>query len=140
MNQLIYLAGPILGRSDTDCKLWRQHAEKLWAGPTLNPMMRDYRGREQEPGVEVEIVEGDKADIDRARGLLVYFDRPSVGTAMEVLYAWQMGKPVVVLNASGSPVSPWLRYHSSAIIDSQDPAGVRRDIAYALAKLSTLIG
>lgn len=133
---LIYLAGPILGRTDADCKNWRAFAVRIWPGATLDPMARDYRGREQEPGVEVEIVEGDKADIDRCAGLLVYFDGPSVGTSMEVLYAWQMGKPVVVVNASGKPVSPWLRYHASSIHESEDP---RLAITNACARLLGLI-
>ena len=46
--------------------------------------------------------------------LLVHFDRPSVGTSMEVLFAWQIGKYVVIANVSGAPLSPWLLYHSHA--------------------------
>jgi hypothetical protein len=46
--------------------------------------------------------------------VLIHFDRPSVGTSMEVLFAWQIGKYVVIANVSGAPLSPWLLYHSHA--------------------------
>ena len=68
---------------------------KLGEENTLDPMRRDYRGREMEC-VE-EIVEGDKLDIDISTHILVIYDRPSVGTSMEVLYAWERKKPVIVV-------------------------------------------
>jgi nucleoside 2-deoxyribosyltransferase len=138
-SALIYLAGPINGRTDSDCKDWREYAKSRWGGPTLDPMSRDYRGREQEPGIAREIVEGDKEDIDRAKGLLVYYDQPSVGTSMEVLYAWQMGKPVVVVNTSGRPASPWLQYHASLIVHCEDARSIRQAITDALAELNNLL-
>lgn len=140
-SALIYLAGPIMGRSDADCKNWREYVKFRWGGPTLDPMARDYRGREQEPGIEKEIVEGDKEDIDRCKGLLVYFDQPSVGTSMEVLYAWQMGKPVVVVNTSGKPVSPWLRYHAARVIECPDVrrGPINQALADAMAELNSLL-
>ena len=33
---------------------------------------------------------------------------------MEILYAWERGKYIVIANASGEPLSPWLLYHSHA--------------------------
>ena len=78
-------------------------------------MDRDYRGRELEPGVAKEIVENDKADIQSCDALLVMFDKPSVGTSMEVFLAWQLGKPVHVVNLSERPLSPWLIYHATAV-------------------------
>lgn len=138
-SALIYLAGPINGRSDADCKDWREYAKSRWGGPTLDPMSRDYRGREGEPGIDRAIVEGDKDDIDKCRGLLVYFDQPSVGTSMEVLYAWQMGKPVVVVNTSGKALSPWMKYHSSLEVRCYDMRSVRQAITDALVELNNLL-
>jgi nucleoside 2-deoxyribosyltransferase len=113
----VYLAGPINGRSDTECKDWRSLATaELGATNVLDPMRNDYRGRELEPGSTQTIVEQDKTDIQTSSALLVYFDAPSVGTAMEILYAWQLGRPVFVVNAAGRPPSPWLAYHSQAIM------------------------
>ena len=34
---------------------------------------------------------------------------------MEVLYAWEEEIPVVVVCAEGTPMSPWMKYHSTAI-------------------------
>jgi nucleoside 2-deoxyribosyltransferase len=107
-----YLAGPITGRSDAECNGWRRWADAYLL--TADPMPRDYRGHEQEPGVAAEIVESDKADIVASDAVLVHFDRPSVGTSIEVLFAWQIGKYVVIANVSGAPLSPWLLYHSHA--------------------------
>jgi nucleoside 2-deoxyribosyltransferase len=110
----IYLAGPINGCTDAQAKDWRAEVRKLHPD-VIDPMDRDYRGQELLNDNVRNIVEGDKKDIDSADALLVYFERPSVGTSMEVLYAWEHGKSVVVVNASGKPLSPWLIYHSTAI-------------------------
>lgn len=112
----VYLAGPINGRSDSECRDWRATAaEFLGAENVLDPMIRDYRGRELEPGITKVIVEQDKLDIYLSTAVLVYFDQPSVGTAMEVLHAWTIQRPVFVANVSGKLPSPWLVYHSRAI-------------------------
>jgi nucleoside 2-deoxyribosyltransferase len=115
----VYLCGPINGRSDDECKNWREYAKERLPD-TLDPMARDYRGRELEPGIAAEIVENDKADIDACHWLLVYYDKPSVGTSMEVLYAWGLQKPIVVVDVSGKPISPWLKYHATFICKSLD--------------------
>lgn len=109
----IYLCGPINGRTDEDATEWREVVKKRWDGKTLDPMRRDYRGREMEPGIAAEIVAGDIEDIQNSDAILVYFDKPSVGTAMEVFYAKHvLGKLVVVIDASDKPLSPWLVHHS----------------------------
>ncbi len=59
-----------------------------------------------------------KADIFNSTDVLVYFDRPSVGTAMEILHAWTLGRRVWVANVSGKPPSPWLVYHSHNVSNS----------------------
>lgn len=113
----VYLCGPINGRSDDDARGWREYA-KLALPDTLDPMDRDYRGRELEPGIAAEIVENDKADIRDCDFLLVYYDRPSVGTAMEILFAHELGKTIILINKSASPLSPWLVYHCPTIVPS----------------------
>jgi hypothetical protein len=37
---------------------------------------------------------------------------------MEVLFAWERGIPVVIINKSGKPLSPWLIYHSDEVVDT----------------------
>lgn len=114
----IYLAGPIQGRSDADCNGWRASARDAFeaSGITVkDPMVRDGRGKPMTKEVASEIVEGDKRDIDECDAVLVRYDRPSVGTSMEILYAWERKKTVIIVNASGAEPSYWHIYHSEAI-------------------------
>ncbi len=117
----IYLCGPINGCTDEECTTWREHVKTLWGGRTLDPMRRDYRGKEH--GSVNEIVELDKVDVMNSDVVLVNYDKPSVGTSMEVLYAWERGKIVVVVSKYGREgLSPWLLYHSHAISTSFEGA------------------
>jgi nucleoside 2-deoxyribosyltransferase len=118
----VYLCGPINGRSDDDCKGWREYAKERLPD-TLDPMARDYRGRELEPGIADEIVAGDEEDIKACDVLLVYYDKPSVGTAMEIRMAVkEMGKRVVLVDRSDKPLSPWLIHHCREVYKSLDEA------------------
>ncbi len=46
---------------------------------------------------------------------MVLFDKPSVGTSMEVFYAkHNLGKRVVIVDRQDKPLSPWLLHHSDA--------------------------
>lgn len=111
----VYLGGGINGLSDEEAKGWRAEANELLDGDVLDPMARDYRGKEDE-NVSA-IVEGDKDDIDKCNAVIIYAKRASWGTAMECHYAWVNGKYVVVVVPEG-PVSPWLRYHSAAVVQT----------------------
>lgn len=118
---LVYLAGPINGCTDEECKDWREYVKaQLGEERTLDPMRRDYRGMETES--VREIVEGDKLDIDQSTHILVNYVKPSVGTSMEVLYAYERKKPVIVVAALGTKFSPWLVYHSKKICSSFEDA------------------
>jgi nucleoside 2-deoxyribosyltransferase len=113
--------------SDADCRDWRESAKSLLDTTTLDPMRRDYRGKEAEH--VNDIVHGDLDDIRRSQFVLVNAVRPSWGTAMEIVYAHQLGIPVVAWTGDAS-VSPWLRYHS----ESTHPAlGAAIDHINALA-------
>ena len=121
----IYLSGPIDGRTDNDTKVWREKATALlWLQGinTLNPMRRDYRNTDRYE-VANEIVRLDEADIKNSYALLVMFDQPSVGTAMEVRMACkEIGMPVYVIDASDKPLSPWLIHHSTIIVKTLEEA------------------
>jgi hypothetical protein len=82
----------------------------------FDPMERDYRGIE-DANVSA-IVEGDKQDIASCCAVLAYCPKPSVGTSMEIHYAWMFGIPVVVVVPEGVLVSPWLRYHATTVVDT----------------------
>lgn len=110
----VYLAGPISGCTDDDMHNWREDLKRRMPTITfVDPTVRDYRGLE-EFNVQ-EIVEGDKADIDTCELVVAYTPHPSVGTSMEVLYAYQQGQRVLIWAPVGAPLSPWLRYHSHRI-------------------------
>lgn len=109
----VYLCGPINGRADAECKGWRAEASLalLRAGWTvLDPMRRDFRGVEGDHARA--IVHGDLFDVQASDWLLVNAERPSWGTAMEVVYArtYPLRKRVVAFGAGPYP-SPWLLYH-----------------------------
>jgi hypothetical protein len=113
----IYLCGAINGCSDSEAKDWRERVKSDLAGmyEFLDPMRRDYRGKEDE-SVE-EIVRGDYADIITSDIILVAADKPSWGTAMECLFAFQQHKHVIVV-CGQERVSPWLRKHSTVLVPS----------------------
>jgi nucleoside 2-deoxyribosyltransferase len=120
----VYLCGPINGRADDDCKGWREYVKER-IHDCLDPMDRDYRGRELEPGIAKEIVENDKADILGCDAMIVYYDKPSVGTSMEILFARQANGEefrTILVDKSDKPLSPWLIYHCKEITKSLDEA------------------
>jgi predicted Rossmann-fold nucleotide-binding protein len=119
-DKTIYLCGPIMGCTDSEANDWRTLVKGLWAGRVLDPMRRDYRGRELESFEEV--VKLDKVDVHQSDALIVNFPGPSVGTAMEIYMAFEMGKLVVVVVSEGTRISPWLRYHSHVIVNSFEQA------------------
>ena len=108
----IYLAGSINGCSDSECNDWRSEVKRHYPN-TIDPMVRDYRGKELE--CYKEIVELDKQDILNSDVVLVRYVKPSVGTSMEILFAHLNNKPVVVWTDPNTPISPWLLYHSRFI-------------------------
>lgn len=86
----------------------------------LNPMIRDYRGKEDQDFRK--IVEGDKADIESCDFVVVNYIKPSAGTSMEILHAWLAKIPVLLIDQSRALLSPWLRYHSSEIVQTTGQA------------------
>lgn len=118
----VYLAGPIHECVDEDAKDWRDwvKSDALAKVVTfLDPMDRDYRGVEHLPGMSEQIVSGDKRDIDEADAVLAFCWKASYGTAMELMYAHERSKVIVVITDSGSP---WLQYHADFVTDNCDSA------------------
>ena len=116
----IYLAGPIFQCHDDECISWRKIAkENLQDFEVIDPMDRDYRGVTDQN--YKEIVEEDKKLIEQSEILLVNHLKPSVGTAMEILFAWERDKHIVVINQSKES-SPWILYHSHKISSSLNQA------------------
>lgn len=117
----VYLCGPINGCSDAEAVTWREwfkaHTPAI---ACVDPMKRDYRGREVDD--YREIVDLDKRDIRGCDVVVVMYVKPSVGTSMEVFYAWSLGIPVIVIDESGRPLSPWMKYHATAVVKSKEEA------------------
>ena len=113
---IVYLAGPINGCSDSEAVNWREEMKARMSNMTfLDPMRRDYRGREDD--CVDEIVYGDIDDIAKSNVVLANCWRPSFGTAMEIYHAYTNIKlPVIVWTEAGKPVSPWLRKFSDYIV------------------------
>ena len=118
--KLVYLAGPIFGKTDDECRAWRQDARaKLHAKNvnTLDPTSNDYRYREEK--FRSQLVEQDKKWIMSVDTVLAYCDEPSFGTAMELLFAWEQHKQVVAISTHRSP---WLHYHATVVCKSLNEA------------------
>jgi nucleoside 2-deoxyribosyltransferase len=118
----IYLAGPIHGRSDAECRDWRLAAKaaiEAAGHSVIDPMNRDYRGCEEEHAEQ--LVADDKEAIELCDALLVNANAPSWGTAMEIVYGIVWGKQVVAFS-NAETISPWLRCHTNAIFHALDQA------------------
>lgn len=120
MKNVVYLCGPINGCTDDEATTWRDAFARIWPHDTLDPMVRDYRGIEDVSLREIVVL--DKKDVRNSDVILVNYIKPSVGTAMEVFYAWTLGKPVVVWCESGASLSPWMVYHSTITVNTIDAA------------------
>lgn len=125
MKTTIYLCGGINALSDTDATDWREAAKKAFADKQdvffLDPMRNDYRGKENQPGIDAQIVRDDRSDIEESDIILVNALRPSWGTAMEVFLSWTKGKYIVTVCPSDKP-SPWLTYHSDKVVKTFEEA------------------
>jgi len=120
MKKRIFLSGPIFQCDDHECMGWRQEVKRrLPDFVVFNPMDRDFRGRTDQ--FCREIVEDDKKYIDQSDILLVNHLKPSVGTSMEILYAWERGKHIVIISGDEER-NPWMIYHSHKICVSLDDA------------------
>jgi nucleoside 2-deoxyribosyltransferase len=114
-HKTVYLAGPIHGRTDDECKAWRNDAASVLGGygiACIDPTQNDYRGVEDT--CTDAIVSQDKKWIDDSAIVLVNANAPSWGTAMEVFYGFMSAKHIVAFSNAAS-ISPWLRCHTTAV-------------------------
>ncbi len=109
---VVYLCGPIFGKTDSECRDWRNLAKGQLGrvAHIHDPMDNDIRGHENDIRGDMVVLD-DKRKIMSSDILLVYPGcEGSWGTAMEVHLAYSLHKYIVGV---GSPahVSPWYRYH-----------------------------
>lgn len=120
----VYLSGPIMDEHAGVARQWRDRA-KLLLSPQfrlLDPMRRNFHDREVDSSNE--IVEFDLQDIREADIILVNYQKPSIGTSMEVFYAaHDLGKFVVTFSPfSFKDCSPWMVRYSTKILPSLEAA------------------
>ncbi|MDX9753968.1 MAG: nucleoside 2-deoxyribosyltransferase [bacterium] len=122
--KVIYLCGPIMGEIDGEARQWREEAKRQLAGGyhLLDPMRRDFKDNEVDSANE--IVEFDLQDIRDADIVLVNYNKPSIGTAMEVFYAaHHLGKFVVAFSPFPfKDCNPWMVKFTTKILPSLDEA------------------
>ncbi len=53
---------------------------------------------------------------------MIYYIRPSVGTSMEILYAWERKKIIYIVNELDQDLSPWMIYHSTKVFKTLEEA------------------
>ena len=121
----IYLSGPIMDEFHGAAREWREQAKKLLGGRffLLDPMRRKFVDRQVDSANE--IVEFDLQDVRNADLLLVNYNKPSIGTSMEVFYAaHDLGKFVVGFSPfEFRDCSPWMvRYCTKILPDLESAA------------------
>ncbi len=127
----IYLAGPISGCNLEDCREWREYIKKqlksnsiIW----LDPLLRDVT-----PMNRSQVVDLDKSDVENSDYMVVNWavrsNNQSIGTAMEMLHAFNHGVPILCVVPKDFPDSIWLDYHCTFKFESIDLLiGYLRDI------------
>lgn len=119
---LTYLSGSIYGIPKEEASGWRKEVIKKLDGKVwcIDPLRKPYEVLEEKyKEYWKDIVETDKRDIDISDFIIVKWDRPSVGTDQEIIYAYDKGKPVYLVTDK-SRFSPWIRYHATKIFDDMD--------------------
>ncbi|MDP8243544.1 MAG: nucleoside 2-deoxyribosyltransferase domain-containing protein [Candidatus Hinthialibacter antarcticus] len=125
MNEIkktIYLSGPIMGEVNGEAVEWREDAKRKLQDKfdLLDPMRRSFKDNEVDSANE--IVEFDLQDIRDADIILVNYNKPSVGTSMEIFYAaYTLGKFVVTFSPfEYKDCNPWIVKFSTKILPSLD--------------------
>lgn len=124
MRKTIYLCGPIMDEHAGAARQWRQAAMRRLGRHynLLDPMRRNFTDRAVDSANEV--VEFDLQDIREADIVLVNYNKPSIGTAMEVFYAaHDLGKFVVAFSPFAfEACSPWMVRYCTKILPSLEAA------------------
>jgi hypothetical protein len=122
----IYLAHPITARK----KIREQElaTEQRTGVELLNPFYDTGRGDIEEIDVglrgiwEIDpgpVVDGDIKDIEKCHAFAaVLCDGISVGTIMEIVYAFKAKKRIYIIDLANKRDHPWIRYHATLIFSS----------------------
>ena len=120
MMRKIYLCGPIMDEVEGHAREWRNTANKELSKhfTMLDPMRRNFKDREVDSANE--IVEFDLQDVREADIIIVNYNKPSIGTSMEVFYAsHELGKFVVAFSPfEFKECNPWMVKFCTKILPS----------------------
>ncbi len=140
----IYLCGPIKDCTDDQVHAWRDEVTQAlspYPGITVrDPAKRDYRQRllvtpfNDLEALDEEIITKDEEDITLSEALVFNCYTPSAGSSMEIYNAWHADKCVITIVYSIRNVSPWVRMHSTYMIE------VMHDLNYMPKVLNILQG
>lgn len=139
MSLVVYLAGPVQAYQDGGAawrdRIIRQFDDEFdfrnpldkYNVPVEDLTIVDGAGTSTDGVVSVtELVEADKDLLEESDAVLVgYSDVQSVGTPMEVMWAYERDIPVAVWlrdDTSYEDLSPWYRYHAGAVVDEPEDA------------------
>lgn len=123
-RKIIYLSGPIMDEHAGLARQWRDAAKVQLAEKfkLLDPMRRKFIDRQVDSANE--IVEFDLQDVRDADILLVNYNKPSIGTSMEVFFAaHDLGKFVVAFSPfEYKDCSPWMARYCTKILPDLESA------------------
>lgn len=115
MKPTVYLAGKMTGLSQEEMTRWRKEATEILQSrgftcldPTQVPLSANPSGK--------EIVSSNKYQISHSDIVLAEIDHdvPSLGTVGEIIFANQLGKPVIAWGrAFYIATHPWVEVHST---------------------------
>ena len=128
----VYLAGPVQAKDDGGAS-WRETVKQQFSdGYKFRDPLDKYNVPVEDLTVVAtetddpnavsvpEIVEGDKDLLQQSDAVLVGYDRVrSIGTPMEVMWAYERDYPIAVWIRDETPVidmSPWYRYHADVLV------------------------
>ena len=124
MKKKAFISGPILGMETRQD--YREVIGKICARlgyETIDPWLRErviYKGNEPcwwNNVPAADFVRRDLEDAEKCDVMIVYMPKLSAGACMELFYAKQKGKKVIVISELDC-LSPWIVVHSDRIIAS----------------------
>jgi nucleoside 2-deoxyribosyltransferase len=117
----VYLAGPINGKSDAECREWREWFKRCDMFEWVDPMDRDIRGREDDVELALATTNADLEEVESCDAIVANTSLgPGWGTASEMVWTWLAEKPVISI--CGPNISPWVRKWSTEICRNKEAA------------------
>ena len=111
MNKVrIYLAGTIY--KEKPDSIWKSYFRSL-----LDDSIYEFFDPDPQNEPEKYMIARDKAEIEKADIFIAYIQKPSFGTAMEIMYASLLQtKPIFIINPNGSVTKDlWVSGHADLI-------------------------